>query len=241
MNYYSIQHSLDNKIMYCYPQIKEVIYHSDVDNDPSFIGNYFFEEINIKPTIANPILHSKSNLTDLIYIWHVGFAHIKLISGKLKSILENNRNSGLQFFQCSIFKDGIEYQDYWILNVFQANMEYVDIDKSVVLHRQRRPDGGTFTQQVEFKSIKDFQDIIISEGLEGKLYLDKIVIKDSGVTDNFFSLKYVSGGVKHIVSKMLRDEIIDAGCTGIEFQPTELSSNEWIKGGGEREKEYGID
>ena len=36
-----------------------------------------------------------------------------------------------------------------------------------------------------------------------------------------------------------KKEIEDAGCTGIEFQPIELSYNEWSAPGGEREKIYG--
>ena len=43
----------------------------------------------------------------------------------------------------------------------------------------------------------------------------------------------VGGGIRS------KKEIEDAGCTGIEFQPIELSYNEWLMPGGEREKIYG--
>ena len=56
------------------------------------------------------------------------------------------------------------------------------------------------------------------------------------VNEDFFLLK---NGVKYIVSEKLKQEIEDAGCTGIEFQPVEMSYNEWIAPGGEREKVYG--
>ena len=52
-------------------------------------------------------------------------------------------------------------------------------------------------------------------------------------------LKYVNGGIGYYVSEKLKQEIEDAGCTGIEFQPVELSYNEWTAPGGEREKVYG--
>lgn len=45
MNYYSIQHSLNIKIMGHYPQVKEVLYHCDIWDDPRFIGQFHFEEI----------------------------------------------------------------------------------------------------------------------------------------------------------------------------------------------------
>ncbi len=39
------------------------------------------------------------------------------------------------------------------------------------------------------------------------------------------------------VSEKLKQEIEQAGCTGIEFQPSHLSLNEWFHN--EREKIYG--
>ncbi|MDP5201333.1 hypothetical protein [Flavobacterium sp. DG2-3] len=41
----------------------------------------------------------------------------------------------------------------------------------------------------------------------------------------------------YYISEKLKKEIDDAGCIGIEFQPAELSSFEWIHGG-ERDKIY---
>jgi hypothetical protein len=46
-------------------------------------------------------------------------------------------------------------------------------------------------------------------------------------------------GENFYVSEKLKQEIEDAGCTDIEFQPIELSYNEWVVSGGEREKIYG--
>jgi hypothetical protein len=54
----------------------------------------------------------------------------------------------------------------------------------------------------------------------------------------FFALLNVEGGVKYIVSEKGRREIEENNCTGIEFQPIELSLTEWLQGG-EREKMYG--
>ena len=59
-----------------YPQVKKVIYNCDVDNDPLFIDKFYFQEIKIKPIVANPVLYSKSKLTDLIFIQDMGFIFI---------------------------------------------------------------------------------------------------------------------------------------------------------------------
>lgn len=62
---------------------------------------------------------------------------------------------------------------------------------------------------------------------------------NENVNEDFFMLNYVESGVKYIASEKLKKEIEEAGCTGIEFQPIELSINEWLMSGGEREKIYG--
>ena len=68
--------------------------------------------------------------------------------------------------------------------------------------------------------------------------VNNIYLNDN-INEDFFMLRYVEGGVKYIVSEKLKKEIEDAGCTGIEFQPVELSQNEWLMPNGEREKIYG--
>jgi hypothetical protein len=59
---------------------------------------------------------------------------------------------------------------------------------------------------------------------------------NADVKKDFFFIKTAG---QYIVSEKLKQEIEDAGCTGIEFQPIELSFNEWTILGGEREKIYG--
>lgn len=68
--------------------------------------------------------------------------------------------------------------------------------------------------------------------------IDNILLKDD-IKDDFFILRHVEGGIKYIVSENLKQEIEEEGCSGIEFRPIELSYNEWVALGGEREKIYG--
>lgn len=235
MKYYSIQHSLDKKIMGNDPQVKEVIYHCSVNNEPRFIGKFHFEEIKVEPIIANPVLYSKSKLTDLIYLWNIGFNYVKLISGKLKSILEKQRTSGLQFIQCSVFKDGVEYSDYWLLNMFESNNEFIDFEKSKIIVGVKKDEGGTYQKTEIVSSVSEFDSLV--EFHKQKMEIVKaenIYLKDD-ITKDFFMLK---NSIKYMVSEKLKQEIEDAGCTGIEFQPSELAITEWLQGG-EREKIYG--
>ena len=64
------------------------------------------------------------------------------------------------------------------------------------------------------------------------------IVLNNTIDHDFFVLRHVEGGVQYIVSEKLKNEIEDAGRTGIEFQPVELSYTEWLQGR-EREKIYG--
>ncbi|MDL2143562.1 hypothetical protein QQY79_13610 [Flavobacterium tructae] len=238
MRYYSIETSLNRKILGHYPQIKKIIHHCAVWEDPCFIGRSNFEKININPIISNPVLYQNSNLTDLIDVrGEIGFLFKLLVSEKLKNILTNSRKTGLQFFRSPIIQDDCLINDYWILNMYEIDMNFIHLTKSSIVQRIRKPEGGTTLIDVEIESLESFMTEITSKKLEGELYFKNIIIKDN-ILEDFFLLRYVEGGAKYVVSEKLKNEIEDAGCTGIEFQPVELSIVEWLHGG-EREKIYG--
>ncbi|MCG2611492.1 hypothetical protein LZZ90_08225 [Flavobacterium sp. SM15] len=236
MRYYSIQDSLDKKILGHNPQVKDVIYHCDVWEDPMFIDKFHFEKIDIEPIVANPLLHSKSNLTDLISTNSViGFSFTKLISSKFKNLLESKRKTRLQFFQCSVYKDGIEHRDYWLLNVYDFNLDIIDFTQTKISVGVKKEGGGTERKSIEVQNVDEFVKVskIHYDKME-VVTLDKIYINEN-VKEDFF---FIKDGGKYVVSETFKKEIEDSGCTGIEFQPLELSINEWLQGG-EREKVYG--
>lgn len=238
MKYYSIQHSLNKKILGHYPQIKKIIHNCDIWEDSLFIDKFQHEKIDIKPIISNPVLHSKSKLIDLIDVrGEIGFVNKILIGTKLKSILEKKKPSGLQFFQCSVFKDGIEYDDYWILNYYEINYEFLDYKKSEIFITNNIFDK---TSKLEVNNADEFvekKNEIDLLGYPNGILIDNVVI-NKDVNIDFFMLNNVESGTKYVVSEKLKKEIDDANCIGIEFQPIELSTNEWLHGG-ERERIYG--
>lgn len=173
----------------------------------------------------------------MIYLWDVGFSFTLLVSGKLKSILEIQKDHGLQFIQCSIFQNGIEYEDYWLLNVFENNNDLIDFINSKISVNEKKVDGGTNKKTVlNITSQQEFDTLIEQhkEKLE-VVNIDHPKLKDN-ITSNFFLLKKPT---KYVVSETLKNKIEHQGCTGIEFMPIELSINEWLAEGGEREKMYG--
>lgn len=238
MKYFSINNSLNPEILGHYPQVKEIKQNCHVWDEPRFIEHIHFTKIDFEPITANAILNPKSKLTDLISVTGMGFTRKLLMSETLKAILEANRKTGLQFFKSSIIYDGFVIEDYWILNVYEIDMDLIDVEKSNFVWRKRKEEGGTYLSHVKFNSLDEFAKKISEDKLEGKLYLNKIIIKE-GTKEDFFTLLDVEGGVKYIVSEKLKKEIEDANCTGIEFQPTELTAVEWTVPDGEREKIYG--
>lgn len=237
MKYYQIRHSLDKRILGHYPQQKDTIFHCSIDDEPRFVEHVYSTKIDYKPIIANAVLHSKSVPTDLISAFGLGFSHKLLISGKLRSTLENSRDTGLQFFHAPIIHKNQELEDYWIMNLYEVNMEFIDFSKSEVFVTER---GFDYVEKLQLNSIEEFRhkkQEIANLGYPMGIRIPRYKIKD-GIDQHFFMLTDVDGGVNYIVSETLKTEIEHAGCTGIEFMPSELLLNEWLHDG-ERVRIYG--
>lgn len=181
-------------------------------------------------------LFDKANLLDLIMT--AGPISNKLVlSSKLKKNFEENRRQGMQFFKTPVFHKNELIDDYWILNFYETNMEVIDFPKSEIYLTK-----NTFNL-VEKLNINSYNDYILEKqeidkkGYPSGIFIKKYQILDN-VTHNFILINNVEGGVNYLVSEKLKNEIENAGCTGIEFQPIEFTLTEWLQGG-EREKIYG--
>lgn len=248
MKYYRLNFSLSTKVRGNNEYVKK--YSLKIPNDkmyweePKFIGSVRNEKIEFQPYLLDIELFPNSKINDLIM--DGGPISTKLIiSGKLKSILEDYRKTktGMQFFNINILKKHEVFSDYWILNMYEFNQEFIDFSKCKIIYRKKDDDFEvTFSAknvEIEVNNIKEFNDYTekAKEKLE-TITIEKLSLKNN-ISEDFFILKYVFGGVGYYVSEKLKQEIEDASCTGIEFQPIELSYNEWTAQGGEREKIYG--
>ncbi len=242
MNFYSIQNSLSQKILGHYPQVKSIHYNCDVWDEPKFIEHIHFEKVTFEPIIANAILNKKSKQTDLIStLSAIGFSKKLLLSEKLKQILQSNRKTDMQFFKSPIIQNNSFVEDYWILNLFKFNMEFIDFTKSEISYSRKADNYSTSYSTIkEYLKIdnKDQFEIKKSEALKRQetISIEKLSLMKENVDEDFFMINNVFGGL-YYVSENLKKEIEDAACTGIEFQPIELSLNEWLNV--EREKIYG--
>lgn len=237
MKYYIIRESLDLKVVGKYPQSIDAKHNCHVWDEPKFIEHQELKPINFDPIISNAILHKKAKITDLISPPGMGFTRKLLISGKIKSIIQKNVNDkDVQFFNSPVFYENNIINDYWILYCTKPSPEFIDVTKSTIKIRKRKLEGGTFLEEIFFENYPIFEFYLFENNLEGKLFFSNIHFLDN-VENNFFALRYVEGGIQYFASEKLKQEIEESGCTGIEFQPSHLSLNEWLHS--EREKFYG--
>jgi hypothetical protein len=206
---------------------------------PKFIGNIWDRKIDFIPYSVDLLITGRP--LDLVETG--GPLSLKLlISSKLKAILQAYRRSGFQCFPFNVLKDNIVYPDYWTLHFFEFDQEFIDFQETMFLYEKQKEDYATsyLTQKnkIRFNSEEDFYEHkkITSKKGEGT-FIVNLKLKDS-LDEDFFALKDVEGGIGYFVSETLKNEIENAGCTGIEFQPSELSYNEWVVKGGPRDQVY---
>ncbi len=241
MKYYFLRNTLNVRIKGSYPQIKSVQYYCHIWDTPNFMGNIHFKKFPNDVILATPILNKKANLTDLIEIGNVGFNLNLLLSGKLKKVLEKHigENQG-EFINCPVIKNDVEYADYWIFNGYSFNQEFIDFQNSFIKYEKHTDDfETTYETKMVFLSVenlKEFEKYIkVAQEKTELITIEKLILKEN-ITPDFVMLRYVFSGL-YLVSEKLKTEIESAGCTGIEFQPSHLSLNEWLHS--EREKVYG--
>lgn len=245
MKYYKINFTLSTKVRGNSDYIKDYKLKIPTNKlfweEPKFIGSVRNEKIDFEPYLLDVELFPNSKLNDLIM--DGGPISTKLIiSGKLKSILEDYRKTGMQFFNINILRKNEIFSDYWLLNMYEFNQEFIDFLKCKIIYQEKAADfeaSYLVNEKVVFISNQhEFYELIKKSRINDEVvWIEKLA--SYNINEDFFILKYVNGGIGYFVSENLKKEIEVAGCTGIEFQPIELSYNEWTAPGGEREKIYG--
>lgn len=248
MKYYKINFTLSTKVRGNDNYIKDYklkippIHGQLYWEVPKFIGNIHHEKIDFEPYLLDIELFATAKLNDLIMEGGPVSGNL-IMSGKLKAILDKNRKSGMQFFNINVIRKNEVFRDYWLLNMYEFNQEFIDFERSLIIYEKHSKDYKTTYNvdkvYLQFKNLDEFKNTFNSAIEKNEnIYIEKLILKEELITEDFFMLKHVFGG-NRFVSEKLKKEIEEAGCTGIEFQPSELSYNEWVVSGGEREKVYG--
>jgi hypothetical protein len=240
MKYYRILFTLNSKFYGSKNgYIKNYIHKSSV-YDPKYIGRIKNKKIEFEPYLLDIELFDNSKIADLIESGGQ-VSNMLIVSRKLKEILEKNRKGGMQFFNINILHKKAIHNDYWILNMHEFNLEFINFEGCHIYHEKKCVDYDiSFKTENIIVNLKSYAEFLAyREKTQEEMEIIKIEkLALSGVNEDFFMLKYVNGGIGYYVSEKLKQEIEDSGCTGIEFMSAELSWTEWIQGG-EREKIYG--
>lgn len=239
MKFYSIRNSLNNLVVGNYNQVVNAHHNCDVWKDSKFIDKIDFVKISFEPVTSNAILEKKAKLTDLINASCIGFGLRLLISDKLKKILDKRLIDNCQFFNAPVIFKNEMIDNYWISHPYMFSMELIDFSKCIISVREKKLGGGTDKKLLIINSLSEFTKILnFYKEKEEIVSINNIKLYDN-TDDHFFIIRYVEGGIAYIVSEELKKEIENTGCTGIEFQPVELTYDEWTAPAGERERTYG--
>lgn len=236
MNFYRIQHSLDNKIVGTFGQIIDSIPPDGWESKPNFVQNISFRKFDGEVLTAIGLLDKKAKLTDLLSTVPVGFAPKLLVSKAFKELFENLAPSLFQFFSCDIEKKGVNFE-YWLASPLVTGWNFVDFTRSETLIRKNKPEGGTIQSIVPIDNLADFNDFVSNTHPDERwnITVEKVNVTPE-VNVDLFVLDKVDGGVGYFVSERFKQAVEVLELTGIEFKPSQLNLGEWL--GQERQKYY---
>jgi hypothetical protein len=237
--FYSIENSLNEKILGKIGQIKESKHHCHVWDDPNFIERFSFQEIKINPILSNLVLYSTSKLTDLILSGGIGFSGSMVISDKLKNIFKNFNCFGVQFFPTYLIQNKKEIYGYWQTHIYDHPFDYIDFGKTEIFLKNSENIKLNIQERLNISNINELHNTIKSLEYPNSISFNKIFFTDE-MNYDFLNLRFFeNGGSYGIVSERLKIEIEKEGCTGIEFRPIEITLNDWLKRDGPRDQLYG--
>lgn len=213
MKYFRLENSTSLKEIGTYPQCNNGKFVSTWNSEHSLLPVFKEKITDSRIEVPEFVLNGRANQTDLISASFVSFKLV--ISNMLKDLIDANHYEGIQFFKTALHcRDGT-IMNYWILNPFGFMNEYIDFSQSIIKCRPPQPESISFLKVADrdgynclYENGKKERRIYIID--EPKLYTDKI-------NEEFFLLEGVAGGIGYYVSETLKNEITEAGCTGIAF------------------------
>jgi hypothetical protein len=218
--YYKLSPSSDTRVIgRCNQQFEKAEYPVPVDH-PNFIANFFLQKVDLRTVLAAyPKLNPYAKRTDLISgTWYSGSPKL-LISDKLKKFFEKQNHQGLQFIPTHILHNKQKILNYWFTNPYSFDNSAIDFQKSSIYLTGI---GGAILKQIKIDTEEAFNAYKNSLKIPESLLIGKLLLKNDVIKD-LIILQWVNSGIGYYVSEKLKQEIEDAGCTGIEFTPAHLA------------------
>lgn len=211
MKYYQLGHStVPQEIGMTYPQSQKTREIFPIDH-PQNLRN---KRVGILKNVVlpEPVVHPDAKLSDLLSTtatWRL------VMSPKLKSIIEKFTQEG----QCQFLEMTVHYlserHQYWMLNPLQFNMELIDF---VASETWLCGAGDTKIRKLEVENFTDFEAYSRTFRMPERANITSVSFLADATAD-FIQLRNAPG--MYYVSEVLRDELVNEGCTGILFKLTE--------------------
>lgn len=215
--YYKLTPSIDIKVIgNVNSQTEDSLYPNLIEGQ-LFSRDIFLKKVDDPLAVQTPtaILTKKAKLTDVIGGSSTAIVGQLIISNRLKVILEGVNDAKVQFFPLSVIEKEITHTNYWLICAYDTDMEFINYAQS------RIELVGLGSQKIKDVLIKDYKhfDALMKEiKLPQRLSITKVSLIDECNKD-LLVLSWVEGGIGFYVSKKIKSEIENSGCTGIQFSP----------------------
>jgi hypothetical protein len=194
-----------------YPQ-SQVAKNTVHIDDPTHLWKQNTGQSVVGVAIPQPVLHPDAILTDLISSASISIQLV--LSRKLKSLLESYAvPTDIEFLPLTVWYLNKEHP-YWVLNPLDFRMELIDFSKSEIWVVGI---GGGKIRDAKVENYSDFVAFNANRVSSEWLRIRKVALKNQSDI-HLFALQGVEGGIEYYVSDKLKNEIEDAGCTGITFE-----------------------
>jgi hypothetical protein len=217
MTFFKVHKSCVNKEVGDYPQIGGIIVPTTI-NDSNYIGEYTHSKAPENVFLPKCRLSRKAKKTDLVSGSQTGLAMNLFASRRLSELIQQSRHFGVQFFRTSLIDKQNQEYEYDIIHAYQFGYDFLDLKNCIFVLSEGIINRGK-TQKVFFNNGDEIATFYANRSEHnGYLTIDEVAFLDD-VQHDFFAIGSIpNGGLGYFVSEKLRNQIEEAGCTGIVFK-----------------------
>jgi len=210
MQYFRISYSDNSNVIGAtFPQSQKANHPVSVD-DPLHLWNHSIGMPCRDAILPELIMHPKAKLTDLISSSTTGARLV--FSQRLKDLLDSAIDTGMaEFLSIKVLHEG-KTESYWMLNPVGFQLDVVDFERSEIWLLK----SGAEQKQQFFADYTAFLEKIVNTSYPEQMLIKRLEIKPI-IEKDFFAINYLKDGLVYFVSETIKNKILNAGCTGIDF------------------------
>jgi hypothetical protein len=221
MKFFLVAYSSEEKTIGFFPQVSQGKVPVSVD-DPRFLSAFMSKKTSAETVLPEYILYKKARLTDLVSVSFPGSTGNLAVSLRLASIVQKSRHTGLEFLPTKLHAHLRQVEDIIILHPYEYAFKFLDLQNTRIAHRKTPDQNLHFANSEELVARLKADEIQVLKSPMGftPIFLHSFGVKADAEIDCFSLRNLKNGGIGLVVSEKLKDQITDAGCTGLEFKNT---------------------